>query len=251
MTAAPTELYATGLQQVSTALRTQQGGLRTEPDCVTAEHDWLLRYDDGTAINLELQRWCAPLTPGDDSLLDRCNAPTLDIGCGPGRLVVALAQRGVPALGIDITRGAVELARGSGAIVVQRCVFDPVPGGGRWPLALLADGNIGIGGNPVTLLARVRTLLAPGGRVLCELDPPQAPTRSVRVRIEDGHDSDSVSSWFPWAHVGADGVATTATAAGLFCDEVWSAAGRWFAALVREPPQQRCAASAQPRTVIE
>ena len=37
-----------------------------------------------------------------------------------------------------------------------RDVFDPLPGEGRWETALLADGNIGIGGDPVALLRRLR-----------------------------------------------------------------------------------------------
>ena len=53
-----------------------------------------------------------------------------------------------------------------------RSVFQPVPGEGGWDTVLLADGNIGIGGDPVALLTRCRELLAPAGRVLVELDPP-------------------------------------------------------------------------------
>src|SRR5947199_13025 len=65
------------------------------------------------AIELPAQSWYHPI-PGDGSMLDRCSGPTLDVGAGPGRLTVALAERGVPALAIDITPGAVLLARSSG-----------------------------------------------------------------------------------------------------------------------------------------
>ena len=54
----------------------------------------------------------------------------------------------------------------------MRDVFGPLPGEGRWDTALLADGNIGIGGDPVALLARVRELLAPEGRVVVDLAAP-------------------------------------------------------------------------------
>jgi SAM-dependent methyltransferase len=155
--------------------------------------------------------------PGDESMLDRCAGPTLDIGSGPGRLTLALAERGIPALGIDITAHAVGVARSSGALVMLRDVFDRVPGTGRWGTVLLADGNIGIGGDPVALLRRVGELLAPDGRALVELAPPGQPPRPQ----------------LPHAEVGADHIAELAAAAGLRSVATWSAGNRWFAALNR------------------
>jgi SAM-dependent methyltransferase len=166
--------------------------------------------------------------PGDESILDRCAGPTLDIGSGPGRLTLALAERGIPTLGIDITPHAVGLARSCGALVMLRDVFDRVPGTGRWATILLADGSIGIGGDPTALLRRVGELLAPDGRALVELDPPGQPLRHERVRLHhDGTDS----TWCPWARVGADHIATLAADAGLGSVETWSASDRWFAAI--------------------
>ena len=51
-------------------------------------------------------------------------------------------------LGVDISRTAVARVRQAGASALHRSVFDPLPGQGRWGTALLADGNIGIGGLP-------------------------------------------------------------------------------------------------------
>ena len=113
-----------------------------------------IEHADGSRKPLSVDGWLHA-SPGDRSILDRCEGPTLDIGSGPGRLTVALAERGIPALGIDITPYAVDLARSSGALVMLRDVFDRVPGTGRWSTVLLADGNIGIGGDPAALLSRV------------------------------------------------------------------------------------------------
>jgi SAM-dependent methyltransferase len=121
-----------------------------------------IEHADGSRKPLSVDGWLHE-SPGDKSILDRCEGPTLDIGSGPGRLTVALAERGIPALGIDITPYAVDLARSSGALVMLRDVFDRVPGTGRWTTVLLADGNIGIGGDPAALLSRVAELLAPRG----------------------------------------------------------------------------------------
>jgi SAM-dependent methyltransferase len=167
-------------------------------------------------------------SPGDKSILDRCQGPTLDIGSGPGRLTVALAERGIPALGIDITPYAVEVARSCGALVMLRDVFGRVPGTGRWATVLLADGNIGIGGDPSALLRRVGELLAPQGLALVEVGPPGTPLRREQVRLRH---AGPAGARFPWAYVGADHICDVAGAAGLGDVRIWTVDGRWFAAI--------------------
>jgi SAM-dependent methyltransferase len=168
------------------------------------------------------------LRPGDTSLIDRCGGPTLDVGSGPGRLTVALAERGIPALGIDVTPAAVRRARSAGALALQRDVFSRVPGTGRWMFVLLAEGSIGIGGDPVALLSRVAELLAPAGRAIVEVRPPGRDLRCERVSL--GH-RNQAGDWFPCASVGADQLAGIAGEAGLSKTETWSADGRWFVTL--------------------
>jgi SAM-dependent methyltransferase len=184
---------------------------------------------DGTARPLLARQWLTA-APGDESLLRRCAGPTLDVGAGPGRLTVALAERGVPALAIDITPYAVALARSLGALALQRDVFGYVPGAGRWGTVLLADGNIGIGGDPVALLRRARELLAPDGSVAAEVSPPGTGSRREQVRLRTAA---GPGPWFPWAWVGADQVAALAAAAGLLVTQSWAEAGRWFTVLAR------------------
>src|SRR6201986_5316188 len=111
--------------------------------------------------------------PGDDSLVERCQGPTLDVGAGPGRPTVALAERGIPALGIDVTPDTVLEARSSGALTMLRDVFGRIPGAGRWRTILLADGAIAIGGDPAALLRRIHELAAPLGPALVEVQPPR------------------------------------------------------------------------------
>jgi hypothetical protein len=144
--------------------------------------------------------------PGDASLVERCQGPTLDVGAG--RLAVALAERGIPALGIDMTPDTVQEARSSGALTLLRDVFGRVPGAGRWRTVLLADGAIGIGGDPAALLQRIGDLLAPQGRALVEVEPPG----------DDGP-------------AGADQIGELARGAGLELRELWTESGRWFAEL--------------------
>ena len=196
-----------------------------------------VEHTDGSRRPLPVDGWLHE-SPGDRSILERCQGPTLDIGSGPGRLTVALAEQGIPALGIDITPYAVDMARSTGAMVMLRDVFGRVPGAGRWSTVLLADGNIGIGGDPAALLRRVAQLLAPQGHALVEVEAPGRPLRREQVRLCHGA---SASAWFPWAYVGADQITEVACDAGLGQVELWTVDDRWFASVGARVAAERAA----------
>ncbi|ODU19542.1 MAG: methyltransferase type 12 [Pseudonocardia sp. SCN 73-27] len=202
-------------------------------DALLAGRGGHLHRDDGVVVAMDPGRWCEAADVSDGWLLDRCAGPAIDLGCGPGRLVVALADRGVPALGVDHSPVARMMCRRRGAPMVRRDVFDPLPGEGAWAHVLLVDGNIGVGGDPVRLLARAAALLAPGGTVLVETGSSPGEWWCGTARTcADGTLGDPM----PWACVGADALRAVAPDAGLrvgstsTADE--SAAGRCFAELV-------------------
>lgn len=195
---------------------------------VTTATATVMRSRAGDAIPLHVGRWFAEPSAAEHDVLAHALAPVLDVGCGPARHTLALAARGVDTLGLDVSSWAVRAARHRGASVVQRDVFGAVPDEGTWGTALLLDGNVGIGGDPVRLLERLRRLLRPGGRALVELGAPGTGTRSFLARIE-GADA----AWFPWASVAADDIGWLGFAAGLRPGRAWSAEGRWFARLDR------------------
>ncbi|HEY8478370.1 MAG TPA: SAM-dependent methyltransferase [Spirillospora sp.] len=191
-----------------------------------------IEVEDGSGRRspLPVGDWMS-LRPGDAGLLDRCAGPTLDVGSGPGRLTVALTERGLLALGIDVAPYAVALTVAAGGPALVRDVYGPVPGAGIWTTVLLADGNIGIGGDPAALLGRVFDLLAPaGGRVLAEVMEPGTRSRTGRLRLRAGG---VVGEWFPWAWVSADDIAGLAAGVGAEVAEIWEESGRWFASLSR------------------
>ena len=192
--------------------------------------DVILRFGDGTVNPLALRRWLGPADATDELLLSTIAGPILDVGCGPGRHLHALARRGVFALGVDLSPIAVELARNRGGNAIVGSIFDHVPGAGTWRTALLLDGNIGIGGAPGRLLTRIRSVLSPEGEVLVELDPPGTATRSLAARIETRAE---VSAWFRWARVACDDIDTIARAAGYAVRECAHHGSRWFARLRR------------------
>lgn len=188
-----------------------------------------LRSACGREIPLHVDRWFAEPTPEELVALAAATGPVLDIGCGPGRHVLALNAIGIAAVGVDNAPSAVEAARRRGAPAILGSIFDTIPSEGRWRTAVLFDGNVGIGGDPRRLLRRVHEVLAPAGRVLVEVEPPGQGTGTLRVRAEVG--DETTSTWFAWALVGADEIPAIGEAASFATTDLRAVGGRWFARL--------------------
>lgn len=214
------------------------------------ERCWI-RHDDGEIRPLPAHRWLGrraaphepdgphePDTPDapdeafdevfDEAVAQMCSGPTIELGCGPGRLVARLVQRGVPALGIDQSMTAVRLACRGGAPVLLGDVFDPLPGMGCWQTVLLVDGNVGLGGDPLRILGRAAELLGRGGRCVAEFDARAIGICARWVRLESAGD---VGPWFRWASVGVDSAAALAAQVGLTLTSVRLIGGRVIANL--------------------
>jgi SAM-dependent methyltransferase len=205
------------------------------------ERCWI-RHDDGEVRVLPAHRWlgdrCPPDGPGgsgdgidevfDEAVTQMCDGPTIELGCGPARLVARLIQRGIPALGIDRSVTAIRLAGRGGAPALLGDVFEPLPGVGRWQTVLLVDGNIGLGGDPRRILGRAAELLARGGHCVAEFDAEAIGIRARWVRLESARD---IGPWFRWAAVGVDSADTLAGQVGLTLDGVRLIGGRVIASL--------------------
>ncbi|CAN5634677.1 class I SAM-dependent methyltransferase [soil metagenome] len=198
---------------------------------LTGERCSLRHRDDGRAERLPVHSWLGGRgadTQFDEALLGMCAGPTIDLGCGPGRLVAGLIQRGIPALGVDLSPTAVDLARDSGAPALHRDLFGPLPGMGRWQTVLLADGNVGLGGDPWRVLRRAAELLAGHGRCLAEFDSAVAGVSVDWVRLES---KKTIGPWFRWATVGIDAAAAVADDVGMAVVDVHHIGGRVIASL--------------------
>ena len=208
------------------------------------ERCWI-RHDDGEVRQLPAHRWLSPADRGpyrdrhsdgelasdeafDEAVAQMCSGPTIELGCGPARLVARLVQRGIPALGIDRSAAAIRLASRGGAPALLGDVFEPLPGTGRWQTVLLVDGNVGLGGDPRRILGRAAELLGRGGRCVAEFDTRAIGVNSRWVRLEAGRD---VGPWFRWASVGVDSAASLAAQVGLTLTGVRMIGGRVIATL--------------------
>ncbi|WP_374103550.1 class I SAM-dependent methyltransferase [Streptomyces sp. ISL-86] len=189
-----------------------------------------LRRGDGWLLPLDVERWCEAPDGADWTVLGRCRGAVLDIGCGPGRLVSALAARGHLALGIDVSPEAVARTARSGGTALRRSVFDSLPGEGRWDTALLIDGNIGIGGDPAQLLRRMAQVLSGSGALITECVDVEVDER-CEVRVADGRGG--LGAPFPWARVGPAALTAHAVGTGWIPTARWTAADRVFIELQR------------------
>ena len=181
---------------------------------LAGERCWV-RHDDGRLDRLPVHSWLGGSggdTAFDSAVVSLCDGPTIDLGCGPGRLVAHLIRRGIPALGVDQSETAVAMARRSGAPALRRDVFEPLPGTGRWQTVLLADGNVGLGGDPWRVLRRSAELLRHGGRCVVEFDSATKGLDVGWVRLESIR---TIGPWFRWASVGIDCATVLAEAVGL------------------------------------
>jgi SAM-dependent methyltransferase len=181
---------------------------------------------DGRVLTLDIARYLADADAVDATVFGHCVAPVLDVGCGPGRVVHALAAAGIAALGVDIADLAVALTVQRGAPALVRSVFDRVPGEGRWPTVLVLDGNIGIGGDVSGLLRRLRSLMASGGRLIVEPTATAATDEVMSVRFRRHDRVQGEQFW--WAVVDAAALIGHAERAGLTSTAYWSAGGREF-----------------------
>jgi SAM-dependent methyltransferase len=193
----------------------------------------VVRDADGRTVELPVDRWLgnhAGDRPFDDAVLAMCDGPTIELGCGPGRLIARLSRDGIPALGVDRSPRAAQIARTQGAPVLCADVFGALPGAGRWRTVLLIDGNVGLGADPGRILRLSRDLLSDGGYCVVEFDARHSGTTSSPVRLEIGSEA---GPWFPWSTVGIDCAEELAESAGMRLKEVQVFGDRALASMAR------------------
>lgn len=182
------------------------------------------------SIDIDVQRWSRDADPVDLMVVSRCEPPVVDLGCGPGRMLVALNRSGRAALGIDMSEVAVATSRRRGGLALHRRLSERLPAEGRWGTVLLVDSNIGIGGDVTSLLARCCELIGPGGLVICEVDPFPDRYEIHQVVVTVGG---TASAPLPWSRIGARTLARVAARLDLLVVEEWTTGERVFVTLRR------------------
>jgi SAM-dependent methyltransferase len=136
--------------------------------------------DDGVLEALDAAVYFAGPEEWSDrerDLVASASGTVLDVGAGAGRHALALQERGLPVLALDPSPGAVETMRARGVHdTFLGSVYD-LDDGARFDTFLLLGNNLGLVGSPneaPRFLARLRSLAAPGARILGScIDPYQ------------------------------------------------------------------------------
>lgn len=110
-----------------------------------------------------------------EAVAERNPGRVLDLGCGEGWLMRALAGRGIEAIGLDVSLELVMAAEETGGGRYRCCSFeelvdDPTRGGG--PYDAIACNFSLLGADLVPLLRALRRNLAPGGALVIQTVHP-------------------------------------------------------------------------------
>lgn len=115
--------------------------------------------------------------------LERARGRVLDVGCGAGRHTLELQRRGLEVIAIDVSPGAVEVARRLGVSDVRLLPLAQVsPELGRFHTFLMLCGNLGLLGSQHEGRRTLRQLLALGSpdcRLVAESIDPHAGPRPL------------------------------------------------------------------------
>jgi hypothetical protein len=115
------------LQLVRAPGTARQGDRPTEVDLAAQDARDAVEAPDA----FDVARWSRGADAADLSTILEASS-VLDIGCGPARMVRAAVDRGLGALGVDVSVTAVAMAVDAGLPVVAGSVFDALPGEGTW-----------------------------------------------------------------------------------------------------------------------
>jgi SAM-dependent methyltransferase len=148
----------------------------------------------------------------------------LDVGVGAGRVALELQRRGRTVVGIDVSPGAVEVARGRGVRDVRLLAFEEVDGTlGHFDTVVMFGNNFGLFGSPSKarrLLRRLRPLV---DRIVAASNDPYTTEDSAHLGYQDRNrrrgrmpgqlrlrvrHRDLIGPWFDYLIVSPDEMAT-------------------------------------------
>jgi SAM-dependent methyltransferase len=130
----------------------------------------VVERDDGFVGATDAARYISGVdswSPQEAAVLPHARGRVLDVGCGAGRHLIALRERGLDVRGVDPSAGAVAVCHDRG-LDVSVGGIDRLPAG-PFDTLLLFGNNLGLLGSPASAPGRLAALAAaaaPGARIL-------------------------------------------------------------------------------------
>ena len=167
--------------------------------------------------------------------LELCRGNVLDVGAGAGIHCLELQKKGINVFAIESSQGASEHLKNSN-IPVENVNFKNFNPSSKYDTILMLMNGIGIAGTLGQLkatLLHAKTLLKPGGQLLCD-------SSDIRYLYEDDdgalwmnlnaeyygnfrfqmHYKKTSGPWFDWLYVDYDSLHIIANKAGFTCKRV-------------------------------
>jgi SAM-dependent methyltransferase len=125
----------------------------------------------------------------DRRALRLCRGAVLDIGSGAGRTAIELQRRGMAVTGLDVSAGAIAVARRRGLRdTVLNSVDEYAKGPIRYDTFLLLGNGLGLIGGPErapSFLAALADLARPGAQIIAHGTDPYGTTDPVHVSYHE------------------------------------------------------------------
>jgi SAM-dependent methyltransferase len=110
----------------------------------------------------------------------------LDAGLGAGRAALELQQRGRSVVGIDVSPGAVEVARRRGVRDVRLLAFEDVDDSlGAFDTVVMFGNNFGLFGSPSKARRLLRRLRPLAGRIVAGSNDPYATEDAAHLAYQE------------------------------------------------------------------
>jgi SAM-dependent methyltransferase len=186
----------------------------------------IIERDDGF-INASTIGYFAPVAQWpavERGALRWARGRVLDAGVGAGRTALELQRRGRSVVGIDVSPGAVEVARGRGVRDVRLLAFEEVDESvGHFDTIVMFGNNFGLFGSPSKAKRLLRRLRPLANRIVAGSNDPYATADSAHLAYQERNRKrgrmagqlrlrvryrDLIGPWFDYLIVSPDEMAT-------------------------------------------
>ena len=164
-------------------------------------------------------------SPADSYAVNLCRGKVLEIGAGAGAVCLALQDRGLEVVGLDISPGCVQIMKERGVAHIIHADFFKWVTNDKFDTILLLMNGIGFSArlaNLTMVLNKLKSLLSPGGQIFFDssdvtyLYPLGLPTNKYYGEIDYQYGyNGTFGQWFSWLYVDFETLRSYANACDL------------------------------------